>query len=93
MSELSDLQQLVEKAHELGAVEAKIIEPGSVVLAPWVRFKCQFGCMHYNTRFCCPPYTPTWEETKQVIDCYRKALLFHTTGMETSDLTWLKISR
>jgi predicted metal-binding protein len=86
MTDATDLKRLIQKAHELGVVEAKIIAPSSVVLAPWVRFKCQFGCPHYGNRLCCPPYTPTWEETKKVVDCYEKALLFHTTGMDISPL-------
>jgi len=27
----------LQRACDLGAVEAKIIDPGSIVLAPWVR--------------------------------------------------------
>lgn len=86
MTDATDLSRFIHKACELGAVEAKIIDPCSIVLAPWVRLKCQFGCEHYNTRHCCPPHTPTWEQTKQVIDCYTLALLFHCTGMEVRTL-------
>jgi predicted metal-binding protein len=73
---------LIRRACELGAVEAKQIDPRSVVLAPWVRLKCQFGCAHYNTRFCCPPHTPTPEQFQGILDCYTKAFLFHSRGME-----------
>jgi predicted metal-binding protein len=82
MSEGTTLDTFVHRACELGAVEARIIDPGTIVTAPWVRFKCQFGCPYYGTRHCCPPYTPTWEQTQQVIDCYSLALLFHSRGME-----------
>jgi predicted metal-binding protein len=77
-----DFDPLVRRACELGAVEAKPIDPKSVVLASWVRLKCQFGCPHYSTRLCCPPYTPTPEEFQKVLDCYEKAILFHSRGME-----------
>lgn len=86
MTESTELHRFVQKACELGALEAKIINPTSVVLAPWVQFKCQFGCPHYNRRLCCPPYTPSWEETARVVDSYSKALLFHSQGMEVRPL-------
>ena len=79
-----DLNGFIQRACELGAIEAQIIDPGSIVIAPWVRFKCQFGCPHYNTRHCCPPRTPTPEQTQKVVDCYTKALLMHCRGMEIS---------
>ena len=62
MTKPIDFDRLIQRACELGAIEAKPIDPKSIVLAPWVRLKCQFGCAHYNTRFCCPPYTPTPEQ-------------------------------
>jgi predicted metal-binding protein len=79
-----DFDRLIRRASELGAVEARPIDPRSVVTAPWVRFKCQFGCPHYNTRLCCPPYTPTAEQFQKVLDDYTAALLFHSQGMEIS---------
>ena len=77
VSDQIDLSIFVEKACELGAVEAKIIEANSVVTAPWVRIKCQFGCGGYNTGLCCPPYTPTPQQTREVVDSYTRALLIH----------------
>jgi predicted metal-binding protein len=51
-----------------GATSVKQIHPSSVVTAPWVRLKCQFGCGGYNYGYCCPPHTPTAEETRRVLD-------------------------
>jgi predicted metal-binding protein len=79
-----DFDHLIRRAEELGAIEARPIDPRSVVTAPWVRLKCQFGCPHYNTRLCCPPYTPTAEQFQKVLDGYTTALLFHSKGMEVS---------
>jgi len=79
-----DFDRLIRRAHELGAVEAKPIDPRSVVTAAWVRLKCQFGCPHYNTRLCCPPYTPTAEQFEKVLACYTRAFLFHSRGMDVS---------
>ena len=71
------LDGFLERARELGAVDAKVIDPGSIVTAAWVRLKCQFGCGGYNSSFCCPPHTPTPNETREVIDCYSRAILIH----------------
>lgn len=76
-SDLVDPDNFIKRACELGAVEAKIIAADSVVTAAWVRLKCQFGCGRYNTSHCCPPHTPTPQQTQDVVDCYTRALLIH----------------
>jgi predicted metal-binding protein len=80
MSTNIDPQDLVLRACELGASEAKIIDARSIVVAAWVRMKCQFGCGGYNKGLCCPPHSPTPEQTRAVIDCYTRALLIHCQG-------------
>ena len=76
MGEIS-LEKYCTLALERGATHVKLIHPSSVVTAPWVRLKCQFGCAQYNKGHCCPPYSPTPEQTRAVIDCYHRAILFH----------------
>ena len=65
--------------------EAKVIHPSSVVTAPWVRLKCQFGCAGYGRGYCCPPDTPGPEETRAILDSYRRAILFHIRGAKKAD--------
>jgi predicted metal-binding protein len=77
MSKISDYKKFVKRAVELGAEDSKIIEAGSIATAAWVRLKCQYGCGGYNSNLCCPPNTPTHEEMRKVIDCYKKALLIN----------------
>jgi len=72
-----DIDAFVNRACELGAVSAKIVKADTIVTAPWVRLKCQFGCRHYHSSHCCPPSAPTPDETQNVIDCYSIALLIH----------------
>lgn len=76
-----DLKKYCNIALKNGATTVKIIHPGTVVTAPWVRLKCQFGCSGYGYSYCCPPHTPTAEETRKILDSYQRALLFH---IETS---------
>ena len=65
----------IELALKKGALEAKVIDASTVKTAVWTRLKCQFGCGHYGTSLCCPPYTPTAEETQKAIDNFSFALL------------------
>ncbi|MBD3181615.1 hypothetical protein GF312_04930 [Candidatus Poribacteria bacterium] len=77
MNDSSDLNIFIQRACELGAIEAKIIDPTSIVTAEWVRFKCQFGCGGYNSSLCCPPNSPTPDQTRKILDCYNRAVMFH----------------
>ncbi len=72
----TDLDKYLERALAGGATDAKIIDPASVVTAAWVRMKCLFGCPYKHSHGC-PPQTPTSEETRKVLDCYKRAILFH----------------
>lgn len=66
-----------QKALEMGVDGVKVIDPSSIVTAEWVRMKCQFGCPGFGNSHCCPPYSPTPDVTRKVIDSYRKAILLH----------------
>jgi len=82
--EESDLKKYCEKALQEDATHAKVIHPSSVVTAPWVRFKCLFGCQ-YRSGYGCPPETPTPEQTRAVLDSYGRAVLFHREAPRTKD--------
>jgi predicted metal-binding protein len=69
------LQKYVRKAKSMGVTRAKIIDPESVVVASWVRLKCQFGCPGYGKRRTCPPFSPTPELTGSMLHEYSAALL------------------
>ena len=77
MKRIKKQDDLIQKAIDLGAKEARMIDPGSVITAAWVRIKCQFGCGGYGSNHCCPPFSPTPEETRRVLDGYAKAILVH----------------
>jgi predicted metal-binding protein len=80
----------IAKAVELGAEEATFIDPQDVVTAPWVRLKCRFGCDGYGECRTCPPHSPPPDETRRLLDGYRKAVLLKVgphTGYDESG-TW-----
>lgn len=72
-----DLKKYCMQAVERGATHAKQIHPTTVVTEPWVRLKCRFGCPSYDRGYCCPPHTPTPEQTRATLDTYHRAILFH----------------
>lgn len=59
-----------------GALGAKVIPPCTAETAEWVRWKCRFGCGGYGSSRMCPPHTPKPAETRQMLDGYRRAVLF-----------------
>jgi predicted metal-binding protein len=60
-----------------GVIDASVISPSEVVTAGGVRLKCQFGCDGYGRCLVCPPFTPTPEQMRSVLDDYRRAVLLH----------------
>lgn len=68
---------LTKRIVELGALEAKLVSPRSVVTAGWVRLKCKYGCDGYGSSLCCPPNTPTSDDTRKVLDDFQAAVLAH----------------
>ncbi len=71
----------LEKMAKAGGASALVSIPAAkVVTAHWVRLRCQFGCKNYGTRLTCPPYSPTPEETRQVLDEYQTACLVRYDG-------------
>jgi len=84
------LEGYCKKALEMGFDGAKVIDTCTIITADWVRMKCQFGCTGYGMRLCCPPYSPTPDITRKVIDSYQKAILLHRRlkkGQRVSDLS------
>jgi predicted metal-binding protein len=64
-----------DRALALGASWARAVPASYVQTAPWVRYKCRFGCSCYDRRHICPPRTPTPAQTAEMIKSYRTALL------------------
>jgi predicted metal-binding protein len=71
------LEKYCQKATDAGITHALVTGPGRIVTAPWVRLKCQFGCATYGKSYCCPPHTPTPQETRQILDSYSRVILLH----------------
>jgi predicted metal-binding protein len=77
---MKSYSKFIKKAVALGADDAKIIKTDTIVTGPWVRWKCRYGCDGYNSSLCCPPNTPDYRETRELVDSYKTALLAHFTS-------------
>ena len=74
---LSDKELITLAQSKRGVKKAVIVSPKQVETAPWVRLKCQFGCGGYGQCLVCPPFTPTPQEMRQVLDTYSRGILMH----------------
>ena len=74
---LSDKELCELARHKSGVLDTRIIAPSQVETADWVRLKCQFGCDGYGRCLVCPPYTPTPQQMRKVLDSYHRAVLIH----------------
>ncbi len=72
---MQEWKKYVQKALSRGMTHAKVISTKNVVVANWVRLKCQYGCGVYGKRLTCPPYSPTPDYTRKMVDEYSSALL------------------
>lgn len=50
-----NLTPLIERAREMGAVEARIIPTEQIVFDPRSHLKCRFGCNRWGRYWTCPP--------------------------------------
>lgn len=88
-----DLVFYCSRAINAGASHAKVIHPSSVVTAPWVRIKCQFGCPGYGMRYSCPPDSPTHDQMREVLDQYTRVILFHRVSAHEAGQSRIKATR
>lgn len=70
--------QLRQMALELGALKAKVVSPAKVETGHWVRWKCRFGCGAFDSNLMCPPHSPEPDETRKMLDEYKRAILFES---------------
>ncbi len=81
------IEELKNRAVELGASESKVIEAKTIKTAAWVRYKCQFGCSGFAESLTCPPYSPTPSQTQEILDSFKKAILIHCQSGSHVDIS------
>lgn len=70
-----DLERVCQLSLEFGASSAKPIKTEDIAVRDWVRLKCQYGCGGYGKSLTCPPYSPTPEEFRKILEGYDWAIL------------------
>jgi len=73
---------LQDEAIKLGATITKLISTQNIVVEPWVQLKCRFGCSKFGKYKTCPPYTPTYQETRELLNCYKSAILLRQSNLK-----------
>jgi len=76
-AKLSDKELRDVARQKSGVKDARIIAGKDVETAAWVRLKCQYGCGGYGQSLVCPPFTPSPEQMRKVLDAYNRAILIH----------------
>jgi predicted metal-binding protein len=74
MKDYKELESLFTK-HDF--TDCKWIDPKDIIVAQWVRLKCEFGCGNYGKGAACPPNVPSVAECKQFFGEYTAAVIFH----------------
>lgn len=76
MSESDRTREQVERLiRDHGYQDFRWLDPREIVVAHWVRMKCQFGCAEYGHNACCPPATPAVEECARFFREYQRAVV------------------
>lgn len=71
------VKTLINRAIELGAEKAKLIDTATIAVGEWIRWKCRYGCRFYDKDAFHAPCAPTADETRKVLQDYNKALLIN----------------
>lgn len=88
-----DIKEIQAICLEKKAIASKLIDPASIVIAHWTRHKCQYGCQGYGKSLCCPPHSPTPDQTKKIIADYTIGLLIHFGSGAKISKTMAEIER
>ena len=89
----NQMDKYMNMLKENGADLAMVIDPKTIVTAAWTIYKCHYGCSTYGKSHRCPPNTPTWKETQEIIDCYDTAILFRCHEMSIVTPLAVKVAR
>ncbi|MCL2459789.1 MAG: DUF2284 domain-containing protein [Euryarchaeota archaeon] len=74
----TEIDELITYAKSMGGT-AQYLVTSKIVVSEFTALKCKYGCRGYAKRFSCPPYTPTPEETRNVLAEYQHAIMVRFT--------------
>ncbi len=74
---MPDIIQIESLIHQHGFDDFKWLDPKDIVVARWVRLKCEYGCPDYGRLASCPPNAPSVEDCQRFFSEYAHAIAFH----------------
>jgi predicted metal-binding protein len=76
MSKINKMDDIVRKAVEVGASDARPIDAQDIVLDERVTLKCRVPlCPDYGRNLMCPPNVPSMDDFRRILSRYRVAIL------------------
>lgn len=88
------LDQLIDKAIEMGAIEAKLITTDSIVFDSRSYLKCRFGCNRWGKYWTCPPHLDiTPERFMDAFAQYRRAIVIKSADPEVGQNVTVAIEK
>lgn len=91
---MSNYDQLIKKALELGASQAKLMQTDQVVFDPRSFLKCRFGCDRWGKYWTCPPHMAISEEKfMAAFAAYENAILLQCTDPQLGQEVTLAIEK
>lgn len=93
MKSIENYKTLEKVALKMGYPEARIIPADKVVVEDRVRLRCMVGCPHYGKGLRCPPYTPSIDEFRKILNDYSFAMVIRLKQPEISDELKSKYNR
>lgn len=89
-----DLEDLVKKALELGASEAKIMDAKKIVFDSRSFLKCRFGCNRWGRYWTCPPNLDiSPEKFQEAFRQYKKAIIIKTSDPHKGQDITVKVEK
>lgn len=92
MKKIDSYRILEETAFKRGCPEAKVVPVDKVVVEDRVRLRCMIGCPHYGKGLRCPPYTPSIDEFRKILNDYSFAMVVKLKPREIPEETLAQYS-
>jgi len=81
---MSSKENISNMLSEKGFIDYKWINPKEIIVAQWVRVKCEFGCSDYGLGTC-PPNTPAVAECRTFFNEYNNGIIIRLTKKAEKD--------
>lgn len=85
MKKTDNYKTLEKIALKMEYLEAMVIPTNDVVVEDRVRLRCMIGCPHYGRGLKCPPYTPSIDEFRKMLNEYSFAMIIKIKPSEISE--------